>query len=272
MLKKSFNQIIFLYENNKSASQSIKDQISKELNVGLQYIDSALVSAQHRQRFYAHNIPNVQVPKDRNIYLRDIINIKDVECAGSRGRMSKNLGKRAQKLEIRAGNKTNALTTVQKDNLLIYPSLDKEKSSIYVMNKETNYKGNIFSINLPDGYYTIRNMTPIECERLQTLPDNYTEGISNTQRFKCLGNGWTAEVIIHILSYIDYPKNQPIEVLSMYDGIATGMYCLDKLGYTNIIYKAYEIDKYAIQIAKKNYPNIIECGDAFQVRNEDWRY
>lgn len=104
------------------------------------------------------------------------------------------------------------------------------------------------------------------------MPDNYTEGISNTQRYKCLGNGWTAEVITHILSHINYPKNAPIEVLSIYDGIATGMYCLNKLGYTNIIYKAYEIDKYAIKIAQKNFPNIIQCGDAFQIREESWKY
>ena len=44
----------------------------------------------------------------------------------------------------------------------------------------------------------IRKLTPIECERLQTLPDNYTQGVSNTQRYKCLGNGWTVDVIAHI--------------------------------------------------------------------------
>jgi DNA (cytosine-5)-methyltransferase 3A len=53
---------------------------------------------------------------------------------------------------------------------------------------------------LIEGY--IRKLTPIECERLQTLPDNYTEGISNSQRYKCLGNGWTVDVIAHILSYL----------------------------------------------------------------------
>jgi len=54
---------------------------------------------------------------------------------------------------------------------------------------------------LIEGY--IRKLTPIECERLQTLPDNYTEGISNSQRYKCLGNGWTVDVIAHILSNIE---------------------------------------------------------------------
>ena len=59
-----------------------------------------------------------------------------------------------------------------------------------------------YDIALPDGDYIIRKLTPIEAERLQTLPDNYTEGISNTQRYKCIGNGWTVDVIAHILSYI----------------------------------------------------------------------
>ena len=58
--------------------------------------------------------------------------------------------------------------------------------------------------------------------------------------------------------------------LSMYDGIGTGRYCLDKMGFTNVEYHAYEIDKYAMKIALSNYPDIIQHGDAFQVRSEKW--
>ena len=58
----------------------------------------------------------------------------------------------------------------------------------------------VFKIDLPDGDYIVRKLTPVEAERLQTLPDNYTEGISNTQRYKCIGNGWTVDVIAHILN------------------------------------------------------------------------
>ena len=61
---------------------------------------------------------------------------------------------------------------------------------------------NLPKIDLPDGEYTMRKLSPTECERLQTLPDNYTEGISNTQRYKCIGNGWTADVIAHIFGFI----------------------------------------------------------------------
>lgn len=60
-------------------------------------------------------------------------------------------------------------------------------------------KTGLYKIDLPDGDYIIRKLTPIEAERLQTLPDNYTAGISNTQRYKCIGNGWTVDVIAHIL-------------------------------------------------------------------------
>lgn len=63
-------------------------------------------------------------------------------------------------------------------------------------------KTGLYEINLPDGDYIIRKLTPIEAERLQTLPDDYTAGISNTQRYKCIGNGWTVDVIAHILKGI----------------------------------------------------------------------
>lgn len=49
---------------------------------------------------------------------------------------------------------------------------------------------------------TIRKITPLECERLQTLPDNYTDCVSNTQRYKMIGNGWTVDVISHIFSFL----------------------------------------------------------------------
>lgn len=80
-------------------------------------------------------------------------------------------------------------------------------------------------------------------------------------------------MIIHILNGAleQIPRDEEIVVLSMYDGIGTGRYCLDKMGFTNVKYYAYEIDKYAMKIANKNYPDIIQCGDAFQVRDDAWR-
>jgi DNA (cytosine-5)-methyltransferase 3A len=131
-------------------------------------------------------------------------------------------------------------------------------------------KGKQYPIKLVDGYYIIRKLTVTECCRLQTLPDDYCRAVSNSQAYKGLGNGWTAEVIIHILKHMNIPLDEEIVVLSMYDGIGTGRYCLDKLGYKNIKYFGYEIDKYAMQVAMSNYSDIIQCGDAFQVREDGW--
>jgi len=63
-------------------------------------------------------------------------------------------------------------------------------------------KTGLYKIDLPDGKYYIRKLTPIECERLQTLPDNYTAGIADSNRYKCIGNGWTVAVIAYIFSYL----------------------------------------------------------------------
>ena len=131
-------------------------------------------------------------------------------------------------------------------------------------------KGKQYKIKLADGFYIIRKLTVTECCRLQTMPDDYCRAVSATQGYKGLGNGWTAETIIHILKHMNIPLNEEIVVLSMYDGIGTGRYCFDKMGYKNIKYYAYEIDKYAMQIAMSNYTDIIQCGDAFQVREDNW--
>ena len=81
-------------------------------------------------------------------------------------------------------------------------------STVYkVEDKKITIKGEQYPVELPDGYYIIRKLLPIECERLQTLPEGYTEGVSPAQRYKTLGNGWTVEVIAHILKHIKEVKN-----------------------------------------------------------------
>lgn len=399
--KEKFKPDFFLYENNKSASQAIKDQIKKELGVwdgtlfsedtGAKYteINSALVSAQNRQRFYVHNCGEVGRPQDRGILLRDILetttnevgyNLAEPVGVDYRNRREED-GKLYRRFETHNEQKSNALTTVQTDSMVaepirigtietpeasakhdsqwrrvyttdgksvtlcangggggaktglyaipyelsteyykggkdssligmttngegkyrngsqpsqqyrvyscdgksqvvntignenyIVPNNGKQTPVYEVKNGFITIKGKQYPIKLADGYYIIRKLTPIECERLQTMPDNYTAAVSNAQRYKGLGNGWTAEVIIHILNGAlkDVPRDEEIVVLSMYDGIGTGRYCLDKMGFTNVKYYAYEIDKYAKQIAMSNYPDIIQMGDAFQLRHPDW--
>lgn len=165
--------------------------------------------------------------------------------------------------------KSNCLTTTN----AFYQYCGTIDKPIYeVRNGLITIKGKQYPIKVKDGYYIIRKLTVTECCRLQTMPDDYCRAVSASQAYKGLGNGWTAEVIIHILNNAlkNVPRDEEIVVLSMYDGIGTGRYCLDKMGFKNVKYYAYEIDKYAIKIAKSNYPDIIECGDAFQLRKDDW--
>lgn len=148
----------------------------------------------------------------------------------------------------------------------------KERPVYEVKDGQMEIKGKKYPIRLKDGKYIIRKLSVTECERLQTMPDGYTKALPASKAYKALGNGWTAEVVIHILGWglRNVPRDTKIKVLSMYDGIATGRYVLDRLGFENVEYHAYEIDKDPIKAALDNYPDIIEHGDAFQVRKEDW--
>ena len=150
----------------------------------------------------------------------------------------------------------------------------KEYPVYQVLNGQITIKDKQYPIKLQDGYYIIRKLTVTECCRLQTMPDDYCKAVSATQAYRALGNGWTAEVIIHLLNHAlkDVPRNEEIVVLSLYDGIGTGRYCLDKMGFTNVKYYAYENDEDPMAIANDNYPDIIQCGDAFQLRNTNWNY
>ena len=227
----------FLMENvkmKKDFEQYITHHTEQALGrVEKTLINSALVSAQNRQRYYWTNFEVTQ-PEDRGILLKDIIedlplnepmpdNVEFKQnyaqwdlngkgnksqdqrayyvdgkhgtlpangggskvkvCGGAiRGRYivdgkrqdskMKTAGLTTQRLEVREDFKTNCLTTVQKDNVVVYDEI----------------------------YY--RKLTPLECERLQTVPDNWTSILSNTQRYKSLGNGWTIDVIAHILKCI----------------------------------------------------------------------
>lgn len=132
-------------------------------------------------------------------------------------------------------------------------------------------KGKQYHIKLADGFYIIRKLTVTECKRLQTVPDTYTFPVSDTQAYKMLGNGWTVDVIAHIMSHFDGLTEEPVEVLSMYDGMSCGHIALDKLGVDITAYYATEIDKYAVQTTRHNFPETVQLGDAFQVRDEEWR-
>jgi len=126
--------------------------------------------------------------------------------------------KRKKRIEARLDEKSGTLTTVQTDNVLIVSEATKKgyteiedgdcfdatfMSSKTRRGRNMKDKSNCLTAANYDymryEHPTYRKLTPVECERLQTLPDNYTEGVSNTQRYKALGNGWTVDVIVHIL-------------------------------------------------------------------------
>lgn len=238
-LLKEIKPKYFLLENvrmKKEFLQIISEQVSAcypEITFGIDpiFINSSLVSAQSRQRYYWTNIPNVDQPKERGIVLKDILEdgfdterdkshcldanyykgssvenylkksrrqmvfkdsqqnsmvlapqkLVEIKAGAFRARSLDENGKRVawkdvkpkQVLETRKDEKSNSITSVQKDNVLT-------KDEVYW-----------------------RKLTPIECERLQTVPNNYTNHVSNTQRYKMLGNGWTIEVIAHILKNME---------------------------------------------------------------------
>lgn len=256
--KEKFEPDFFLAENNQSISQEIKDEVSKLLGVEYIPIDAALVSAQQRKRVYWTNIPGVEQPTDRGITLQSILDSGVVDREKSLCIARRYAGFQGSQDYLRRRYFGKSMGQAVFEDCT--PEYQKELWKSDPRKVYENQQGRI------------RQLTCEEVEKLMTMPVGYTKGIADRWRYEALGNGWVAEVITHILSYMTIPKDYPIEVLSMYDGIATGRYCLEKLGYTNITYKAYEIEPNAIKVAMKNYPDIIQRGDAFDLRKDDWKY
>ena len=175
----------FMLENVKMKKEW-QDIITKELGVEPIAINSSLLSGQNRPRLYWTNIPGVEVPEDKGIKLKDIL---------------------------------------EDDNLVDKQHLMTPKAMIYMDGLRNGKQRWDYHKNPLDGkaacivasfyklsglgvldYRTLgkpcRRLTPVECERLQTVPDNYTESASRTQRYKMIGNGWTVDVIAHIFSYM----------------------------------------------------------------------
>lgn len=198
----------FIYENNYSIHQNIKAEISEKLGVQPIIINSALVSAQNRKRCYWTNIPSVIQPQDKGILLKDIlesgIGWQDKSycmTASYDGAVFRNTLERKQRTMV-------AEPVIKPIRVGEYGKGGQGQRIYSVYGKSVSLTANgggqgaktgLYKIDLPDGDYIIRKLTPVEAERLQTLPDNYTMGISNTQRYKCIGNGWTVDVIAHIL-------------------------------------------------------------------------
>lgn len=207
---KEVNPSYFLLENVKM-KQEYKDIISERVGVEPIAINSNLVSAQNRYRLYWTNIPNIQQPKDLEILLESILeeNIEEKYFIKA-GRLSwlKEFGEvkeqkgyvafnptKAKCLTFRgelSSNTTYILQWPHGTNKGGYRGLDGKVPTLTTSSWESN------NYLLNNGQ--VRKLTTTECERLQTVPDGYTDCVSDTQRYKMLGNGWTVDVIAHILN------------------------------------------------------------------------
>lgn len=216
----------FLLENVRMKKE-YQDVITKFLGVGPIQINSSLLSAQNRVRLYWTNIPNVSQPEDKGIVLKDII-LDDVEekyyltaeAVDYMGRL-RNGKPRWEYHKNPIYGKAACLTAnmykgvlygvlripeaTKKGHIELNPNEgvdltfinSKTRRGRRMENKSNCLTATNYDYCWYDGYIC-RKLTPIECERLQTFSDNYTEGISNSQRYKALGNSWTVDVIVHI--------------------------------------------------------------------------
>lgn len=196
----------FLFENVASMKNEDKEIITKTLGVEPILINSALVSAQTRKRYYWTNIPNVQQPENKGILLKDILEsgvapqnksycLTETYHKASFSEFVKKHTRTMIAMPIRLGH-LEGRSNAQANRVY---SIEGKSVCLNANGGGGGAKTGLYKIDLPDGDYIIRKLTPIECERLQTLPDNYTAGVSNSSRYKAIGNGWTCEVIAHIL-------------------------------------------------------------------------
>lgn len=220
------------------------------------HINSNLLSAQNRDRFYCFNW-TVKSPIDKKLILKDIILPPE--------EVEEKYWYKDKSFTFLDSDKSVCATLDIKgmDNIKRIYNIEYKSPTLTCDGKGGHRVKKILQEGIP------RKLTPLEYERLQTLPDGYTAGISDSQRYNVIGNCWTADIIIHILreGLKNVPKDEEIVVLSMYDGISVGRYCLEKLGYKNVKYYSIEIDEYAKTVSLNNYPDIIQCGDAFQLRD-----
>lgn len=238
-LVKELKPKYFLLENVKMRKED-RDVIEESLGVDGILINSALVSCQNRERWYWTNIPHVSLPMDRHIYVKDILEpeVDESFWCSQAFLESKDL-KWVNQLRDTPVDALNQVTAVAKNNAQagrVYdimgkgPSMMAEagglggKTGLFLVpkifqstNRGTNKQGmKEYNGKLPcittskwqDNFfcvleqYGVRRFTPVEAERAQTLPDNYTAGHAKTARYKMIGNAWTVDVVAHILNHI----------------------------------------------------------------------
>ena len=206
----------FLLENVKMKKE-YQDIISEQLGVKPIMINSSLVSAQSRERLYWTNIPITELLTDKGILLKDIIEIGEPIKDKSQTILATLYKENAKSMIKR--NKAGLLVKMSSENPRIKEiSITDRGIRPHRNDKRKSGISEIGTIHYPDTKsYTItanhapkvlteiigwRKLSPLECERLQTVPDGYTSIVSDTQRYKMLGNGWTVDVISFIFSFL----------------------------------------------------------------------
>ena len=170
-IKKECNPQWFVLENVASMPKADRDIITKEMGVEPVMFNASLVSAQSRKRLFWTNIP-FTLPEDRGILLKDILEENVEERFYFTGKIGSSQANRVRDFSGKSVT------------LSAHGGGAGAKTGLYQSNDR------------------IRKLTPIECERLQGLPDNYTEGVVMTHRYKCLGNAFNVDVVAHILSRV----------------------------------------------------------------------
>ena len=217
-IKKECNPQWFVLENVASMPKVDRDIITKEMGVEPVMFNASLVSAQCRKRLFWTNIP-FDLPEDRGILLKDILEAEVDDKFYFNGKIGTSQANRLHDVSGKsctlsahgggAGAKTG-LYKVGRDigrRLVDGHRADADTSIPYerrIETREDDKCGTLTSVakdNLVVGE-RIRKLTPIECERLQGLPDNYTEGVATTNRYKCLGNAFNVDVVAHILGRV----------------------------------------------------------------------
>jgi DNA (cytosine-5)-methyltransferase 3A len=198
--------LYFIYENNKSMSNAIRQSITETFGFEPICINSALVSAQNRQRLYwvgkrnlngSYSRVQVEQPEDRGILLRDVL---DGATDREKGRcVLTSTGRTTTREYFKKDQGNMAFEPVASAMMNINPS-GKEYTVYEVKEGFISIKGKQYPIKLLDGYYIIRKLTVAECKRLQTVPEWYEFPVSDTQAYKMLGNGWTVDVIAHLIN------------------------------------------------------------------------
>ena len=203
-LLKALKPKYFLLENVKMKKESM-DVITEALGVEPVFINSNLVSAQNRQRYYWTNIPVDKLPDDKGIVLADIL---------EDGHVDRDKSHCIDANYFKGGNlksyfeKHRRQLVFSKDGMCHVGDAGISDKYAYV-NRVYHPSGKGPSLVASDGGHLqpkvskgtteYRKLTPLECERLQTVPEGYTDHVSNTQRYKMLGNGWTVDVVSHIM-------------------------------------------------------------------------